>query len=407
MVVPARPRRLFISLIVGLSFVVIASIGKSSRESIHIPDARFLAKHKAAAVGSNDVLTATSTAITQRRTNKPQHKADAAVRFVFTIGIEGTGYHLVQSMVMAKQSPLLKRLKQVKIYPELTRRMSHLLYTQRRGNTTRPTTLWGSMTACGNQRGIGLVEDQLVDVLQTIECMAKNATMNTMGTSSGGASQLKQRQQPPIISIPFNTMTTFPSMVSYPHMMNSCRQLEYPDLDIFYQVCDRANVQCEHMYIYRDPYEVLYSTTIKRNFNRNVQLLPIIHLYKSMLKIIYTQLVDHASRTIGCFGMFERGQESQWKYQLGEILGWTNQTKYDQFFDTVYSPPSASSSGSGSNTTTTTTNNSSNNHRKPFEKADLASAMKSFIESHERVRELCETTVRRTQPSLSSLTLIN
>jgi hypothetical protein len=377
-----RPNIQFISLIIGLSFAVIVFIGKSSMDSIYVPAAQFLATRKAAVV-SNDVRTATSTAIPQITTSEPLHKTDATVRFVFTIGIEGTGHHLVQSMVMAKQSPLLRRLKQVKIYPEWTRRMSDLLYSNSY-KEPRPTTLWGSMTACHPQDGIALVEDQLIDVLQTIEGMAKNA--------SGSVS-------PGILNIPFNTMATFPSMVSYPQMMNKCRQLEYPDLDLFYLVCDRANVQCDHIYVYRDPYEVLYSTTIKRKFNRDLHLLPIIHMYKSMLKVIHTQLADHANRTFGCFGMFERGQESQWKYQLGEILGWSNRTEYDRFFDTVYRPPHTSSSNS-------TTSKRPNKHRDPFEKADLVSAMKSFVESHESVIRLCESTVQRTQSS-SSLTAIN
>lgn len=302
-----------------------------------------------------------------------------AVRFVFTIGIEGTGHHLIQSMAIHKQSPVLKQLQDANIYPELTRRMSQLLYD---GKLKRPT-LWGSMT-CGNEK-MATVEDELVQVLQTIATKAENAPTSTTATGQ----EEEEQQQETTLTVPFNTLNTFGSMVSYPHFTNACRRLEYPDLDLWYKVCDRANVTCEHIYIYRDPYEVLYSTTIKRKFNRNKPTLSTIHLYKSMLKIIYAQIAEHSSRTIGCFGMFERDNNvtslqskiDSWKYPLGSILGWTNKTAYDAFFAKMYKPPSA-----GSN---------SSKYREPFEKPKHALALQSFVTTNNRVVQLCESVVRQ------------
>jgi hypothetical protein len=112
-------------------------------------------------------------------------------------------------------------------------------------------------------------------------------------------SKINKRAKGEEITLPVNTVPHVPNygMVSYPNFGGPCRSLNYPNLDHFYHACDVAGVECKHAYIYRDPYLVLASTTVKRKFNKNA--LQGIHLFTSLLQIIYSQLVDHSDRTVG------------------------------------------------------------------------------------------------------------
>ena len=69
--------------------------------------------------------------------------------------------------------------------------------------------------------------------------------------------------------------------------------------------CDWFCVECKHAYIYRDPYSVLDSTTLKRNHNQLNVLKKAIHLHTPLLQIINSQLQDHSNRTVACRGFFE------------------------------------------------------------------------------------------------------
>jgi hypothetical protein len=328
--------------------------------------------------------------------------ATRAVRFLFVIGLEGTGHHLLQSM--ASQSPSIEQLREMNIYPKMTKRLGKLLYgdpdpppeSQKLAASPRLSeSLWGSMDSCAvggdgatfethhhqDDDGVGdrgsstpSVEERTIELLKAIERKAR----------------LSQEQQR-IVTIPFNVLRTMYTMASYPHLHGKCRGLRYPDLDLWYRVCERAGVQCEHVYIHRDPYEILYSTNVKRSNNRNKTPFYVIHLYKSMLSIIYTQLSTHAHRTVGCYGMLERGKynvssQSSWKYQVGDLLGWTNTVAYDEFFAKEYSPPKP--------------NGNLTRYKKDLAQPALASAMQSFVILNDRVKQLCERTASAPVPVL-------
>jgi hypothetical protein len=125
--------------------------------------------------------------------------------------------------------------------------------------------------------------------------------------------------------------------VSYPNHNGECRKLNYPNLDLLYQACDMAQVDCEHVYVYRDPLAVLKSTT-RRSWNPSV--LPAMHLYISHLNILYAQLSTHAQRTAGCWGVLEA--DATWTEvwtPLHKLLGWSDTEEFRQVFDELYKPP--------------------------------------------------------------------
>jgi hypothetical protein len=346
--------------------------------------------------------------INAEMTVSSSRRETTVVRFLFVIGLEGTGHHLLQSM--ASQSPAIEQLREMNIYPTMTKRLGKLLYgdpdppPESRTSDHRPSppSLWGSMDSCAvggngatfethhqhddevvNDRGKPSVEEKLIELLRAIERKANSA----QARGEEDDRQQPQQQQQRVVTIPFNVLRTLFTMASYPHLQGKCRGLRYPDLDLWYHVCERAGVKCEHVYIHRDPYEILYSTNVKRKNNRSKTPLYVIHLYKSMLSIIYAQLAAHANRTVGCYGMFARGNNvSQWKYQVGDLLGWTDKSAYDEFFANEYSPPKP--------------NGNLTQYKRELAQPAYASAMQSLVTLNDRVKQLCESTATAPMPVL-------
>jgi hypothetical protein len=162
-------------------------------------------------------------------------------------------------------------------------------------------------------------------------------------------------------------------MVSYPNFDGKCRNLNYPNLDLFYDACDQAQVECRHVYLYRDPYDVLYSTVINQHYVPT--LIAGIHLYTSMSKIIATDLQVHASRGIGCFGFYEKNgatNRKDWWDPLRFLWGWN-----EEYMAATYKPPSRF-------------NNKTEDEAHSFVPKMLDPYMKSFMETHQQVVQMCK-----------------
>lgn len=116
--------------------------------------------------------------------------------------------------------------------------------------------------------------------------------------------------------------------------------LKYPNIDLLYGACEEAGVECAHVYLYRDPHAIVKSTTVNRHFNKHV--LGAMHLYISMLQIVYGQLSRHADKTLGCFGFLEPNvTKAEVWHPIRDIFGWTNPVKYDKWINYVYKSPHA------------------------------------------------------------------
>jgi hypothetical protein len=142
---------------------------------------------------------------------------------------------------------------------------------------------------------------------------------------------------------------------------------------LFYEACDAANVECAHVYLYRDPYSVISSTTIKRKFNKN-GILEATQLYTSMLNIIYAQLSLHSSRTAGCFGFFDGNSTSTdfWD-TIQDMFGEEDPAGFHNHMKEVYMPPSPMTD--------------ENKRAMVPKQYDLP--MESMIRAHENVLKLC------------------
>jgi hypothetical protein len=284
----------------------------------------------------------------------------SSIQFVFVVGLEGTGHHLMGAI--ARGSPAVKRLKVLGIVPNMTKPLQKSLFHKEKGG------LWNAHCK-PKLLNTTQIQQEVVEAMKTIQGIADDGAHNGKKAAT--------------ISFPVNTVqyngTSKYGMLSYPNYGGECRKLNYANLDLFYDACDQAQVECRHVYIYRDPYDVLYSTMVNRHYAPT--LLAGIHLYTSMLKIIATDLQVHASRGIGCFGLYEQDGTTgrmNWWDPFRILWGWNEDTdSYEEYMAATYKPP-------------TRFENKTEDEAHSFVPKMLDPYMKSFMETHQRVVRLCK-----------------
>jgi hypothetical protein len=202
-------------------------------------------------------------------------------RFVFHIGIEGTGHHLLSQIL--PQSPLLKDLPKsvLDALVNLKALMGPSL----------------SKTDCGHDlNSMNNVTKQFDSLVQAFQ----NAENHLADYLAGEDRLFKPNGRP--LSVPLNAFLQQGNQQSYPMSKDPvCRKIHYPDIDMMYAACDAANVMCAHVYLYRDPYQIIQSSTHKRGFNTNI--LEAAKLYYTMLSVIYAQMAAFDHRTLGCWNV--------------------------------------------------------------------------------------------------------
>ena len=138
-----------------------------------------------------------------------------------------------------KASPVLQQLRGLDIFEEELGAIQNRLFN----DNTPSKALWNAH--CSAERefdkdeiDLTLVRQELVYHLQRLEIAAK-----------------KQLQTH--VHVPLNTVSTGKrirdyGMASYPSFYGACRKLNFPSLDLLYQACDLAKVDCGHVYIHRE-----------------------------------------------------------------------------------------------------------------------------------------------------------
>ena len=285
-------------------------------------------------------------------TKSSRTKFHSQVQFVFFMGLEGTGHHLIADM--AQYSPLVERLRQDHIHPELTVPLVRSLFDDDTHHglmdahckpladiNASPVNMetrkhWNSQPWKKNhphrrylQSGDGNFEkrngndnllQRTVQALQAIESAATSKTIFP-------------------INVWYNTKDdqefAASGMMSYPNMKSKCRNVNYPSLDLLYQACDGAKVDCGHVFLHRNAQDVLESTW-SRGFHEGQTLLSAIHLYNTQLQIQIAQLYRHADRTMGCVSLLSQDLSS-----LKDISKWLEYTdvQWKEFWKHHYRAP--------------------------------------------------------------------
>jgi hypothetical protein len=327
------------------------------------------------------VLLGSSTSTTKNRDRSTQQLLIAKtshVQLVLYVGLEGTGHHLLGSI--ARGSPMFQQLKDSRIFPVNVQDLHYVLF-----NDQNKKGLWNAhchdnVKKNSNFNGTD-VQSNVVRILKKMERKASEAL-----TVTNNNNQESSKRK---ITVPVNTMNGRFGVafgeVSYPNFVGPCRSLNYPSLDVWYDACDKARVDCRHVYLHRDPYQVIDSTTRKRGFNTDV--LKAIHMYTSLLKIIASELTTFASRTIGCFGFFDN-DSSHWMEPVRKMYGWGDDNKagFEEFMKQTYRKPQQ----------TIMTEEERNEIVSPT----LDVYMKAFLEAHDRVIEICRENLRQFSPQI-------
>ena len=278
-----------------------------------------------------------------RKGGHPPPAFGSILSFIIIVGLEGSGHHLMGEV--ASESPHMQYLKEWQLYPTQLAKVQRLLF-----NATDPSmALWNAHCAesstesyDGITTNLTHVQLSLVEQLRSMENLAQSATRMMPGRS------------PREIHIPINTVRTpenrYYGMASYPTLGGPCRPLNFPSLDLLYQACDMASVDCGHIYLHRDPVAILQSTTVHRKYNKN--LVQAMHMYKTHLNVITAEIQAFPERTMGCYEILPsnkedipetaktteqvNGESRSWAQELGRFWGWTDDTDFTKLLQRVY-----------------------------------------------------------------------
>ena len=325
-------------------------------------------------------------------------------RFVFVLGLEGTGHHLLRSLT--EVSPLYQLITQNgnnnNIHPKYTHKIMQSIF---RGETfpnngiVSNSCARGTAAAGGGRGGGGgsfggggrngifkttttstagmtinlptMNITKLVEKYQDVLTETHNEIYDKLILRRPGTNEISKNNKQ-VMYYPVNVLKLTSGdygMLSYPNWGGPCRTLNYPNIDLLLKACNEKKKKnthntyysCQIVYLYRHPYNVLTSTTINRPYN--VYMIEAIHLYTTQLHILYSQLSTvPPGTTIGCWNLYDNdnsdnntstsssissGAYNDWKETMGPILGWYND---DDETDDI-----SSSSSSATSTTTTTT----------------------------------------------------
>lgn len=285
-----------------------------------------------------------------------------ATTFAFIIGLEGVGHHFVGELL--GEAPNLKLLEDLNLCEgdsESLHSMNMAMFHSK--GRRRP---WGGLfnpnPPADSEFDSRVLYGEIVHAMSSI-----NAFFATTFPPGG------------TLLVPVNANRCAgrgggTTEMSYPNLRGTDRAMNYPSLDLFYDACDEAEVSCKHIYMYRNPYDVLESTS-KRKFNSDVA--QGMRLYTMQLHIIYAQMSHHAGGTYGCFGFLdaEGAERVEDIDRFGRLFGWDS---IDSFREVYY------------------TLNKNNNpmpmddsRKRKLVPPELEVLMRAYLEIHERVVNLC------------------
>jgi len=229
---------------------------------------------------------------------------------------------------IAAISPAVRRLRDLHIWEEKVGKLQHLLFSYYEGkNAALETGIWNAH--CAPRKAASKLEMLITGQLREIEEQAN--IMIEQG--------LVNYRKP--FPLPLNTVLAKDAgrygEVSYPNFAGGCRQLNYPDLNLLYNACKKARVDCLQVYLFRHPLEILNSV-VKRGYVKNDT--STMQIYITHLHVMANQLRMHALKTLGCFGFFSK--DDSWGGAQKDLWAWFNSEKYKTVIGSLYKTPERS-----------------------------------------------------------------
>jgi len=245
----------------------------------------------------------------------PEEGSSAAV-FVLAVGLEGTGHDLLSHLY--ELSPSSQLLLRHNITQDILNIRSSL-YNHRAREKALFSGPSSEKRAPNGTEIMGNLVRNLQNVNHLVHSLNQDLPLSVFLNSLHG-----------------DSYGSIAGMMSYPNFPGPSKALQYPDLISFYKACDLANVTCKHILSYRNPYEVIRSTTMNREFGKKYLQ---IHLYSTMLDILYVQLFEFPNHLGACFEYGNRHAGAN--VALGKGLGWDDANQsFREIFDTHFRPTS-------------------------------------------------------------------
>lgn len=257
---------------------------------------------------------------------------NSTVQFIFTVGLEGTGHHLMGNIT--KESPAVKRLKRLGIWDTLVGPLQHVLFSDYSPwRNEREVGIWNAH--CAPHKHASELEQAVVAKLKGIEAQVKKRAKKYIIAVQNRTGHRVT------LPLPLNTAHATNGgrfgEVSYPNYMGNCRPLNYPDMNLLYNACRKAKVDCFQVYVYRYPFEILKSIS-RRGFGKSNAVS--MQLYIQDLHVIANQLRMHASKTLGCFGFFsDDPNDNYWIEAQKDLWAWDDADEYKKAIEVIYRDP--------------------------------------------------------------------
>mmetsp|Transcript_17454 Transcript_17454/g.26990 ORF Transcript_17454/g.26990 Transcript_17454/m.26990 type:complete len:358 (-) Transcript_17454:63-1136(-) len=235
---------------------------------------------------------------------------DKRIKFVYYMGLEGAGHDYLHRIGLA--SPTMQHLKDSDAFPQDAHKLQGSLLDREAG-------LWSAYfsSSTGEMLNLTGTRSMLVNTLRRME--------NKIGRHGGAAEHYYVPVN--ILSVPYGEYG--PVRYLNDPIKGKVRMISYPTIELFYDACEEAGVDCRHVYLYRDPYELLHTSTAKH-------VLEGMHTATSMLLIIASQMRMYPERTLGCWNLWTKQAEDVPGMQ--QVFGWEATTDYEQVVTEKYVP---------------------------------------------------------------------
>jgi len=282
--------------------------------------------------------------------------------FVFVMGVEGAGHNLLRSLL--GQSPNMLQMKQLGMCDKDDHNfrrgtseflvLSRLLFGDGNGGMRNPY----SVSLLDN----GSLHDHIVDTLSRIRRRYNEEKDSSLSPTS--------------LNIAINANgCRVRSPMPYPTFMGPDRPMHYFNLELFYNACQDAQVRCRHVYIYRNPYNVIRSTR-SRDYYKNIR--DSVQFFTHALEVVHSQMASYANRTLGCFGFRDADGfqlQDDWE-RFSTMFGWDSKEELMaivQYLNRRIGNPVHMTDG----------------ERENLVPQDLVPLMKVFMDNHHRAADLC------------------
>ena len=281
------------------------------------------------------VLKGSGSSRASRTTNVHNETNRPITTFLFLVGLEGSGHHLWRSVYSASPSYRRYRMAQkgsnlAENFFQITRGLSTLFTAGCEGNGRDLGNDDGDHEDCNQTRVMTTMQhssnmtqafDDVVRGMRRINGLLRKKYGSKHNTAVAINAFFRKMEKGKFFSYPFG-------------QEDGCRTTSYPDLDLLYHACSEARVDCKHIVITRDAYEVIRSTTVNRHFSAVGQQ---IKTMSSMLDVMRIQNVDHHESLAACwdFDAADGGGVAE----MSDLLGWESQEAFHASYSELLNQP--------------------------------------------------------------------